>query len=167
MTDLEGHPEAQRSIGSPVLIGVAIVILAVVTAAVVLLAGDRQQEYPADSPEGMLQRYLASFEDRDYEAAYAHFSTEVKSGLDLERYLESVRQYGFPVGQAARRVFIDEVSGDGDERVMRLTVEDFYGDGFGGDSYRSERQIRIVRESGGWYIDEPLVGLDPTFGEPL
>lgn len=170
MTDIQGPAEARRPLSSLVVIGAGIVVLAVVTAVVVLLASNRAaQEYPADSPEGMLQRYLANFEERDYEAAYGHFSAEIKGGTDLETYLESVRSYGFPLGQAARRVFIDEVTGSGDDRVMRLTVEEFYGEDIGGGSYRSERQVRIVRESDGWHIDELLVWLDPApfFDEPF
>jgi hypothetical protein len=52
---------------------------------------------------------------------------------------------------------------------MRLTVEEFYGEDIGGGSYRSERQVRIVRESDGWHIDELLVWLDPApfFDEPF
>jgi hypothetical protein len=139
-----------------------------VTAEIVLLGGRSEQAYPADSPEAMLQRYLGSFDDRDYEAVYAHFSTDVKERTDLETYLDSILAYGYPDAQLTRRVFIDGVSGSGDSRVIRLTVEEFYGQDLGGGSYRSERQLRVVREPDGWHIDELLVWLDPApFFEPL
>ena len=85
MTENTDPPEATKASGSLLVIGAGVVVLSVLTVAIVLLGGRSPLEYPADSPEAMLQRYLGSVDDRDYEAAYAHFSTDIKERTDLRR----------------------------------------------------------------------------------
>ena len=152
---------ANRSL---IVIGAAVVGLILVTVVVVLLAGDRAaREYPADSPQGTLQRYLAAFDDGDYEAAYAFFSDRVHEGMDLDQYERAIDSYGFHGREGpARRVLFDRVTGSDDRVQVHLVVEEFYGDGLGGNTYRSQRQVRLVRQAGGWRIDEPLVWLEPA-----
>lgn len=149
---------------SLLLIAAGVVALIIITVAVVVLTGnERAQEYPADSPEGTLQRYLAAYADGDVEGAYAYFSTRVQERMDLDAYQRSIDSYGdMEMADASRRVIFDRRTG-GDERVqLHLTVEEFYGDGLDGSTYRSPRQVRLVREGGEWRIDEPLVWLDPA-----
>lgn len=150
---------------SLLLIGLGVVALVALTVIVVLLAGGRDStEYPADSPEGALQRYLIAFDDGDYETAHSFFSSEVRGEMDLEQYESIVRSYGTFDGGPSRRVLFDRTDGDDDRIRVHLTVEEFYGGGWlgGGDTYRSPREIVMVREDGAWLIDEPLVWLDPA-----
>jgi hypothetical protein len=147
------------------LIALGVVALVAVTVTVVVLAGGREAaEYPPDSPEGALQRYLAAFDEADYETAYTFFSDEVRGEMDLDQYESTVRSYGTFSGQPSRRVLFDRTSGEGDRIRVHLTVEEFYGGGGlgGGDTYRSPREVLMVREDGAWRIDEPLVWLDPA-----
>ncbi len=58
-----------------------------------------------------------------------------------------------------RATFIDRVEGDETQVTVFLTVEEYYGDGLG-ESYSSQRTVRMVHEDG-WKIDELLVGLEP------
>lgn len=147
--------------------GAGIIAVVAITAAVVLMLGGREPaSFPADSPEGIVQRYLAAFEEGDFEAAHAYFSSEVQSELDLEAYEQMTREYGFFPGDTSRRVLFDRTETDGDGATVHLTVEEYYGGGTtlfgGGETYRSPRQIRLVREEGEWRIDEPLVGVEPA-----
>ena len=155
---------------SLLFIALGIVLIVALTVVVVVLAGDREAaEFPADSPEGAVQRYLAAFDEDDYETAYSFFSEEVRGEVDLDEYERMVRSYGAYGDQTSRRVLFDQVSGEGDRVRVHLTVEEFYGGGGlgGGDTYRSPREVLMVREDGAWHIDEPLVWLDPApFGEP-
>jgi hypothetical protein len=147
------------------LIGAGILALVVVAAAVVLLLGSREPTtFPADSPEGAVQRHLAAFEDGDFETAYSFFSSDVQADLDLETYERTAREYGGYLGGTSRRVLFDRTDLDGDVARVHLTVEEYYGGGpfGGGDTYRSTREIRLIREGGSWKIDDPLMGLEPA-----
>lgn len=153
---------------SLVYIGSGVVALAVITILVVLLAGDREAaEFSADSPEGTIQRYLAAYDDGDLGAAHAFFSADVRERMDIKAYQNAVDSWGGGSGtEGRRRVLFDNTSGTGDRVQLHLIVEEFYGDGLSGDTYRSPREVRLVREDGDWRIDQPLVWLDPAPIEP-
>lgn len=150
---------------SLLLFGVGILALVVVAAAAVLLLGSREPTtFPADSPEGVVQRHLAAFEDGDFEAAHALFSADVQAEMDLEAYERTAREYGGYLGNTSRRILFDRTDEAGDVARVHLTVEEYYGGGpfGGGETYRSPREIRLVREGGSWRIDDPLIGLEPA-----
>ena len=147
------------------VVAVGIVALVTITAAVVLLLGSREPaSLPADSPEGVVQRHLAAFEDGDFETAHGFFSSEVRAEMDVEAYEQLTRDYGMFPTDASRRVLFDRTETDGDRATVHLTVEEYHGGGAfgGGDTYRSPREIRMVREDGAWRIDEPIVGFEPA-----
>jgi hypothetical protein len=64
----------------------------------------------------------------------------------------------------SRRILFDRTDIDGDRGRVHLTVEEYFGGGpfGGGETYRSPREIRMVREDGSWRIDEPLAGVEPV-----
>jgi len=147
------------------LIGAGILALVVVAAVVVLLLGSREPTtFPADSPEGVVQRHLAAFEDGDFGAAHAFFSADVQIDIDLETYERTARDYGGYQGDTSRRILFDRTDVDGDVARVHLTVEEYYGGGpfGGGETYRSPREIRLIREGGSWKIDDPIIGLEPA-----
>ncbi|HEX7171661.1 MAG TPA: hypothetical protein VF365_03515 [Candidatus Limnocylindria bacterium] len=154
--------EADRTL---LVIGAGILALVIVAAAVVLVLGSREPTtFPADAPEGVVQRHLAAFEDGDFEAAYAYFSANVQSDMDLDSYERTVREYGGYQTGTSRRILFDRTDLDGDVARVHLTVEEYYGGGpfGGGETYRSTREIRLIREGGSWMIDDPLIGLEPA-----
>ena len=160
-------PTAAGSANRPLLfIGLGVVGLAVITIAVVLLAGGREAaDFDADSPEAAVQRYLVAYEEGDLEVAHEYFSADVRERMDLDAYRRAVDSWG--IGYAPdRSVLFDSTSGTGDRVELHLIVEEFAGDGLSGDTYRSPRDIRLVREGDEWRIDEPLVWLDPAPIEP-
>ena len=152
---------------SLLVIGGGILALVALSIAVILLAEARgPATYEPGSPQEAMQRYLAAWEERDYEAAYGFFSTEVRADGTFEEYERQARGGdGFPVGETA--TYIDGVEGEGDRVTIHLTVEQFFEDGgLGGNSYRSPRSVPMVREADGWKIDEPLIGVESVpFGE--
>jgi hypothetical protein len=157
-------PQPHTTFRPLIVIPASIAALIAATAAVVLLAGNRSAEqFPVDSPEGVVQGYLASFDNRDYQASYAFFSDRVHAAADFAAYESVLIGYGYHGdGATARRVLIDSVTGSGDRRVLSLTVEEFQGEGLSGSSYRYARHVRLVRQPDGWRIDELLVWLDPA-----
>lgn len=158
--------EARGSDRTLLVVAAGIVALVAITAVVVLLLGSREPaSLPADAPEGVVQRHLAAFENRDFEAAHAYFSSEVRAEMDVDAYEQLTREYGIYPDEISRRVLFDRTEADGDRATVHLTVEEYYGGGGpfgGGETYRSSREIRLVREDGAWRIDEPLVGFEPA-----
>jgi hypothetical protein len=61
-------------------------------------------------------------------------------------------------------VVLDRVETNGDATLLHLRVETFSQGGLSADRYSYPREIRLVRESGSWQIDELLVGTD-SMGE--
>ncbi len=150
---------------SILFIGAGILALLALVVAVVLVAGGREpQRYPPDSPRGVVQRYLAAWDERDYAAAYALFSSHVRDSVSEADYRKAAADYGtygLPLDGSGRRVFIDDVT-DGSSRVtVRLTVEELMGDGLDANVYRSTRTVMLSREGTEWRIDEALLWLDP------
>lgn len=161
MTTQEPTTQAGRDSRQLLFIGAGILALLIISVVVVLVAGrGSASDYPADSPEGTLQRYLGAFDDGDYDAAYAYFSDRVKEQMSVDEFRQSVGMYGgYPTSQ---RVLFERSTGEGDRVRLELVVEYFYGEGLGAGSDRQPRQVNMVREADEWRIDDPLVGLDPA-----
>ena len=161
MTTQEPTTQAGRESRSLLFIGAGILALLGISVVVVLALGrTATPEYPADSPEGTLQRYLATFEEGDYEAAYEYFSERVKEQMSVDDYRRNLDMYqGAPTAQ---RVLFQGTDGDGDRVRVQLVIEYFYDDGFGGGSSSMPRQVNMVREDGEWRIDDALAGLEPA-----
>lgn len=156
---------------SILLIGAAILGLLTLVVAVVLVAGDREpQRYPPDSPQGVVQGYLAAWDERDYGAAYAFFSSRVTDTLSEADYRVAAAdyaRYGLPPNGSARGVFIDDVTDGSTHVTVQLTVEEVIGNGLDANVYRSPRTVALVREGTEWRIDEALLWLDPgPYPEP-
>ncbi len=164
------HVQAGHDTRPLLFIGAGILALVIVSVAVVLLAGrGASTQFPADSPEGAFQRYLAAHEDRDYEAAYEYFSEHVGEQMSMEEYRQNAQMYsgGPGFGDTTQRVLFQDTEGDGDRVQLNLVVEYFYGDGMGGGSDRYPLQVTMIREDGEWRLDDPLIGIEPYYGPPF
>jgi hypothetical protein len=152
---------AERAIwsrlGPTAWMGIFIGAVVVVATAIVLLGGNRgPANYPADSPEGALQRYLVAWFDEDYDTAYEYFSTPIKARMSYSDFTAYLYEYG------DQTVTINRTTGDGDRRRIYVTVEEFYGLG-PGSSYSHDEIISMVLEAGGWKIDEALSGINQNY----
>ena len=133
------------AIGGGVL---AIVVLAVV---VVLAMGEPEvTAYPADTPEGTVQRYLRAAYGGDDETARELLSDRADSEMSRDPITGLFCQQSD--GHQVRVTGVDA----GDARAaVRLQIEDVSGSGLGFDRYSWERSVVLVFEDGGWKIDEP------------
>ena len=166
MTDERTAAGTARPDRSFLAIGAGIALLVVVAVIAVVVLGSRETPaFSADTPEGVVQRHLAAVEADDLEAAWAYFSSSVRADLSLDAFRRASREYGVH-GTVSRRVLFDRSEVDGDRARVWLTVEEYYGGGpfGGGETYRSSREIALVREDGEWRIDDPLIGLEPMPG---
>lgn len=140
--------------------GIAALIVA--TALVVLVSAGREAEFEPGTPEAALQAYLAAYESGDLDEAYGHLSSRIREDWSAAAYEDAVASYG-PAGfeGPSRRILFDRSEVEGETARVHLTVEEFSGDGLSGDTWRSPRVVRMVRENGAWLVDERLIGLDP------
>lgn len=167
--DPERRPAVQPD-RSLLYIGVGIVVLVAAATIAVLLVESRQaRSFDIATPEGVVQHHLAAYEDGDYDAAWASFSSDVQSMMPLDEYRRAARDFGSYSNLGSRRILFDATEIDGARARVRLTVEEYYEGGpfGGGDMFRSSRDITLVREAGQWLIDDPLIGLEPGPFEPI
>jgi hypothetical protein len=164
MDDMTSRSRTGSSRGLFLIAGVVLLLLAATVAVVLLAGGPREPDLEPGSPEAALHGYLTAFDEGDLETARSYFSASLRQRWSLDAYRRAVDLHGtgHPDGGPARRVlFGGSDVFDGTARV-RLTVEEFYGEGLGGSTYRSAREVRMVREEGAWYLDQALVGLEPV-----
>ena len=158
------RPIDARLLGSPRNRSLAIVALLIVgfvvaATAIVLIAGATPvREYPAALPEGTIQRYIRALDERDLDGAYALLSSAAQGRFSKAQFNEQQYAYG-PYGEGSGRlVRIDRTEVTGDRATVALTIEQFWGGGFGSNRTVMHRTIRLVLEPGGWRLDEALVG---------
>ena len=175
-----GHSPRPSARGRAVLrIGAALAVLIAVSVLIVILTAGRAasvQTYPADTPEGTIQRYVQALEDQDYDTAYSYFSSEVQSDLTEREFTDHTSVFApFPgFAPSERRVSVDRVEERDDRTTIHLSIEEYFDAGFGffaPGELAYQRPIRLTQEDGAWKIHQPLYGLepaqDPLFGDPF
>jgi hypothetical protein len=149
------------------LVAGGVVAVAVIAVVVVLATSGREPtSYPESTPQGVVQRYLLAHDAGDVAAAHAYFSASVREAVDLETYRTMFIGDEYPAPPSAvRRVLFDgttERGGDPETVVVRLTVEEVYGQGIEGEISRNVYEVPMILEPDGWRIDELLVWLYPA-----
>jgi hypothetical protein len=138
---------------SVLLIAGVIVLLAVGAAAVAVLA-DRGEvrEYPADTPEGTVQRYIQALYRGDTDTAYDYLSESVKRDFTRTQF----REYTWYISNSPqqRRIRVTHVDIDADRATVMLTIEHFSGSGIDFSRYSYQTRVRLVREDDDWKIDQ-------------
>lgn len=162
--DADATAPAPRPTARPLIaIAVAVGLVVIVAVVAVVAFGSRTATYPADSPEAAFQGYLTAFQQDDREAAYPFFSKQVRAGMSLTQYGQDIAMRG---GEPDVRVWIDRTDLKGDRATLHLTVEHYYGAGLQSSRYRSQTQVRMVREDGAWRVDDQLIGVEPGMYYP-
>jgi hypothetical protein len=140
------------------LAGMGAVILLLVVASVLIALMDPAggvTEYPESTPEGVVQRYLRSLEDRDYAAARAYYTSGMQDGCSVE----DVRMASEWLSQdpSSRRIELVEkkaLTGDTAQvhvRVIEVTVTP----PFGVDEYSHDEWYTLSAVEGSWRLSSP------------
>jgi hypothetical protein len=150
-----GRPSVARPL---LLIAGAVVGVLLVAAVVFVLATREQPAFPADTPAGTFQRYLAAFDDGDYETAYAYFSAPVQGMVPYRRYERTARDFSTWNG-GRQHLTLDDVRLAGERATLGLIVREGGGPFDGG--WEDRQSISLVREQEQWRIDQPLLRIYP------
>ncbi|UCC17161.1 MAG: hypothetical protein JSU58_01025, partial [Dehalococcoidales bacterium] len=112
--------------------GTAIGILVILAVVLVLtMPGNEEIELlPADTPEGVVQRYIFAIEDGNYEEAYDYLSpSALEEDLRYGTYEEWAGMFMYREWADAWRAVIDEPEIRGDKATVSVTIEIFNPDG--------------------------------------
>lgn len=140
----------ERSI---LLIGGAVLALIVVAVVVVLAFGSPSaEEFDEGTPERALQDYFRALDARDSELAYSMLSEQAQTELTLREFTDQTSFFSNDVRDTRIRVVSSDV---GNERAtILLDIERIDHSGLTIDRWSYERTVPLVREDGGWKLDE-------------
>jgi hypothetical protein len=131
-------------------------ILALVGAAVIIVlvfGSPDPEEFPPDSPEGTVQRYLRAVHDGDADTARAMLSERAEREMPAESF---ERGYYCPSSTSTgRRVRIARVDRGEQRSTVYLSIQRTSGSGLSFNRSTYEQSVRLVREDGVWKIDDP------------
>jgi hypothetical protein len=122
------------------LIGIGLVV---VTAIVVIVVRGGPQEYPADTPEGVVQRYSQAVIDRDVDAALAYVVPEVADDCEREWF-----------GGDDHRVALVRTTERASGATVDVLITTVYDSGLlGPGESESEASFLLVERDGEWLIE--------------
>jgi hypothetical protein len=134
-------------------IGGAVLALVVVAVAAALAFGSSDpDDFPPDSPAGVLQQFIVAVRDGDTERALSLLSTRARQ--ELERTPGSAPFSPFCFENQDQRIRVKRTIDRGDRATLILEIEQFSGEVLDFDRYEYEREVPFVREDGAWKIDE-------------
>jgi len=135
------------------LIGALTFVMALVVAgiAVALVTTRGVDLLPADSPEGVVQRYLLALEDEDYTGAYSYLSSELQSKCSFDYFFRGasyIRLKDSHVTLESVRVL------DGMARVRARVTAFEPGGPFAANEYSYDWTSHLKREEGQWRLTD-------------
>jgi hypothetical protein len=156
-----------------IAVGLGVLLVALLSVGVVLVAGSQPPHFATDSPEWTIQQYLAAWDRDDPEAAFTFFSERLHALYSLAAYERFADEAPYRDDEdlgSHGAIVIEGTDGSGDRRKVHLSVREVYGEGLEATTYSSPRSVRMVREGDVWRIDELMirlqVGPQPTDGAP-
>lgn len=137
-------------------IGVFVVVLIVASVLIALLGpGKSVEEYPAGTPEGVVQRYLQALETEDASLALSYLEAEAREGCTIQ---EVRQQTGyFAEGSHRRRVELLESKelSDGRQQITVRVTEVNVSPPFDVSEYSHEQTYTLVQEGDAWVLEHP------------
>jgi hypothetical protein len=156
-----------RPARSVVVVAVLVIALVIASVIAVLAFAPSVSHFAPNSPEDVFQRYLKTYQDRDFTAAYEFFSAEARQQLSRDDYVSYARSgFDFPQSNVSR-VAISRVEGGGANKTLHVTIEHQSGSGLDLNNWSEDLVIPMVQESGGWKIDRLLLGTSSAPVAPI
>jgi hypothetical protein len=155
-------PVGSRAGRMPLILGGAILAVALVSVLAIVALPRPAATYPAGTPEAAFKAYYSAWQQRDLETSYALLSDRLRDQVTIVWYRQMDRDYGWGRDQD-RRLTLQGSRVGGDTATLDLRIEVFYSGGLlgGGGTSAWDTSVPLVREHGAWHVDELLAGLDP------
>ena len=135
---------------------VALVVGAVAIAVVTMRGGERL--LAADSPEGVVQRYILALKRGDYLEARSYLSSDLQARCSPDYY---PRGYYWPYTEEDQEVTLERAQRYGDWAYVDVKITVFHGDApFGGSEYSYNRSFQLNFEAGQWRLTGPGCALE-------
>ncbi len=149
----------QRPDRGVLIIGLTIAGLILLAVLAALFVGSPEEETFAEgTPARTVQDYMRAVRERDRETAYDFYSDAAQRQMSFEEFSGYVGNFGF--ASENTRIRLEESRVEGDRATLVLRIEQFNeGSVFDSNRYDYERTVVLVREDGGWKIDEPYLYL--------
>jgi hypothetical protein len=143
------------------IVGVTLVVglmaAAVAMALVTTLGGPHLLS--ADSPEGVVQRYLLALEKEDYPEAYSYLSSELQARCSLDGFVRNAYR---PYNEEDQQVTLEKTQRYDGSALVRARVTSFYTDApFGGSEYSYDQTFTLKLEADRWGLTGPGWGCPP------
>jgi len=107
---------------------------------------------PADSPEGVVQRYLLAIESEDYQAAYYYLSSDLRVSCSLDDFVGR----GYWPATRQDHMTLEKTQRFDDRAVVTARVTVFDPDvPFGTSEYSYDRTFHLKLEGGQWRLTGP------------
>jgi hypothetical protein len=138
-------------LGGAIVVVVALVAVALIVA---LLTGNNVDEFPADSPEGALQRYLLALHDKDYDVAYSYLSDDLQASCSLQEFL----RYAPETEVRDNEMTLESTRTFDDTALVTASITVFEtGSPFETNEYTYERTFELARQDGdgAWRMSGP------------
>lgn len=134
-----------------ILVGIGVLLIAGV-AALFVAQGRQPTQFPEDTPEGVVQRYLIALDEHNMERAYSYLASSVKD----DRLKQDYYRTRSPMNDRSHRIVLDKSEIAGETAHIIVTVFTIYSSGAPGGSEQSiQLDFRLKREDAQWRITTP------------
>lgn len=138
------------------LAGILAMLVALILAglAALLLVGQRPAtEFPEDTPQGVVQRYLRALESGEGDLAYSYLSESVKDDTGKRSY----QRFSTRPADRTRRILLEGTDIGEEQARVTVSVSTITSEGPTATSETTIRlEFRLKREAGGWRITAPV-----------
>jgi len=136
--------------------GIGIVALLVVTVVLVLTLKGSPALLPADTPEGVVQRFLMAIQDQDYQKAYTYLHIEERgSVLSFEDWYQQTFPPFRNSNQGSWKATLGKTTRAGNTATAEVFVDVFRPGGpFDNPVQTMTVSYQLTRTSDGWFISE-------------
>jgi hypothetical protein len=156
MDENEGRPGRGGSGARHWLVGaiVTVVLVALASAAILLVDGEPEAQYPPGSAEAAFGDWARAWESGDVETAWAALTTRAREHTSPDAFRAANRRRS----EFARRIWIDEVTADGERAVLYLSIETLADEGLlGSGREHKDSRVTVSYEDDVWKVDTPTV----------
>ena len=146
------------SVSTKWLVGIGALIAVLVVASVliaVLGPGNTVADYPAGSPEGVVQRYLQAIDDGDSQLALSMMEAQARDGCTVQEVSQQ-SQWFIDYSDRRRLEIVDTTDlSDGSKQVRVRVTEVNVSPPFGVDENSYYEWYTLLDEDGAWVLKYP------------